>query len=383
MTDLPSTLQPMLLAMGGIGFGLVLLWRGMAGHGQAARIADTSRSRIASLAAGEVLVSGTVEAAEMTLVSPLRSEPCVWYRASIERSDGESERTVFEEERAIGFRIRDDSGSIRVFPRGARVDAPTTYDERTGLMGDEPPGLRIRDGGAYATPVTELDRDAAIAQLLTVRPTRSTDDAIDGLGGGAGGLGTAAAMFGFGASGSLLGGGSSSGRKRYREASIGIGDTITVVGTALPFGHLPDPGGADVLDGGLDPGALQDEETAASIAEAREAGILVSPEEAWGNAAIPGFGIGRPVSAPELDPAAIAPALATPDEVARIERTWDLAPDVLVLAVDHGSPLLIATGAPQAAQARQEGRFLVGLLGAILAIASAVALAALASGALA
>lgn len=63
-----------------------------------------------------------------------------------------------------------------------------------------------------------------------------------------------------------------------------------------------------------------------------------------GNAAIPGFGIGRPVRPPELDPGA--------------------AP-----------PLLISLGAPAAAVNREEERFVVGLLGAVLAIGSAVILA--------
>jgi signal transduction histidine kinase len=40
-------------------------------------------------------------------------------------------------------------------------------------------------------------------------------------------------------------------------------------------------------------------QVAANLAEARQAGILLTdPAAAWGNAAIPGFGIGRPVSEP-------------------------------------------------------------------------------------
>jgi hypothetical protein len=54
-------------------------------------------------------------------------------------------------------------------------------------------------------------------------------------------------------------------------------------------------------------GGPDDPEIAASYAEARAAGILnTDPAEAWGNAAIPGFGIGRPVRPPILDPAADA-----------------------------------------------------------------------------
>jgi hypothetical protein len=43
-----------------------------------------------------------------------------------------------------------------------------------------------------------------------------------------------------------------------------------------------------------------------------------------------------------------------------------------VIAAAEGSPLLIVEGAPEAAVAREQGRFLVGLLGALLAIVSAI-----------
>ena len=88
---------------------------------------------------------------------------------------------------------------------------------------------------------------------------------------------------------------------------------------------------------------------------------------------IPGFGIGRPVRQPELDVGVTPPALATPEEAAAIERTWDLEPDLLVIAAAPDAPLLIAGGAPEEVVAREHGRFLVGLLGAVLAIGSAVA----------
>ena len=53
---------------------------------------------------------------------------------------------------------------------------------------------------------------------------------------------------------------------------------------------------------------------AAELAAAGAAGTLLTPEEAWGNAAIEGFGIGRPVRAPELDPGVATPVLATAEE---------------------------------------------------------------------
>jgi hypothetical protein len=341
--------QAFLLAacVAGVAGGLVLLWRGFGGYRTAAQVGDTSTSRIATLAAGEVRLAGVVEPAELTLVSPLQAKSCVWYRSSVTSSRADA-GDLLDEERGVGFRVRDESGSIRVFPRGARLDVPDRFDERDSAFGEPPVGLAMRPAGVEV--VEPLDREAAIAALLTVRlpdPEPATGDPGDRGGG-----------------------------RRYREARLEPGDTVTVLGVALPFGHLEDPSGADRLDRLGDPLAgLDDPMVAAEIAEAREAGILLPPEEAWGNAAIPGFGIGRPVRQPELDAAATPMPLATSADAARIDRTFDIEPDLLVVAAGRDTQLLIASGPPGEVVAREQGRFLLGLLGAVLAIGSAIALA--------
>jgi hypothetical protein len=347
--------QPLLLALCALGLagGLVALWRGLAGHRAGALVEGLATSRIASLAAGEVRVSGVVETAEVLLRSPLQDRECVWYRSRVEAS-GRYADSGFKEERGIGFRVRDGSGSIRVFPRRARVDVPDRFNETTDVMGDLPPGLAPRRTAVVmADPA--VDREAAIAALLTVQPPAALDD-LPGTGGGLGGRDS----------------------RRFIEARLEPGDVVTVVGTARPFSTLEDPATADALEGWLDPlGALDDPAVAADIAAARAAGTLMTREEAWGNAAIPGFGIGRPVSAPELDPAARPAPLATPAEAEQIEMTFDLEPDLLVIASAPDAPLLVAWGAPGEVAARHRGTFLVGLLGAVLAIVSAVCGAAL------
>jgi len=351
--ETPPLASLVALAAGGIAGGLWLLARGLGGYRTATRLADTGTSTIASMAAGEVRVAGVVEAAEVTLVSPLQSEPCVYYRASIDRGDdGADLHPDFEEERAIGFLVRDPSGTVRIFPRGARWDAPVRFDDATGSFGDEPAALRVRVGGA--TTIAEPDREQAIAALLSIQP-----------------------VAGRGAHPLLRAGGS--GRRRYREARLAPGDAVTVVGRALPFADLSDPTEADIA---LGTEVLADDpEVAADLAEARATGQLASdPEDAWGNAAIPGFGIGRPVRAPELDPDADALPLAPAAEAARIERTFHIAPEALVIASAPDVPLLIVHGVPGAAVDRHQDRFVVGLLGAVLAIASAVALAVMLTG---
>ena len=107
----------------------------------------------------------------------------------------------------------------------------------------------------------------------------------------------------------------------------------------------------------------------------RRGRLADDPAEAWGNAAIPGFGIGRPVSDPEIDPAANVLPIAGVDEAARVERTFEIAPETLVIAASAEVPLLIAHGVPGDVVERGQGQFMVGLLGAILAIVSAMVVA--------
>jgi hypothetical protein len=364
-----TPLDPQLLAVAGAGLvgGLGLLARGFVGYRRASQITDTSPSRIASIAVGEVLVSGVVEPAELTLISPLQSATCVFYRSRIEESNGSTMANLLNEERAVGFRIRDETGSLRVFPRGARFDIPLAFDEKSSALGGEPIGLMMRAGSAFAAAAP--DREAQIAALLTVhQPAGSMPSG-----------GESESWRGF-AGDRLLGGTNRGSRARhYREARLEPGDVITVVGEVLPYDQLPDPLGANQHASG-DP-LLDDPEIATDLAAARAAGILeTDPAEAWGNAAIPGFGMGRPVRAPELDDAATDPPLAAPTDAARFEQTFAIAPDALVLAASGGVPLVIAGGPPTVAAARQERLFLIGLLGAILAIGAAMAMAAMVGG---
>jgi hypothetical protein len=221
-------------------------------------------------------------------------------------------------------------------------------------MGDEPPGLEIRTEGATRT--TEVDREAAAAALVTVHePDTWTFRA------------------------GLPDGG---GRRAYRETRLEPGDPVTILGRALPFSDLSDPAGAD-LGVGSTPGA-DDPEVAADLAAARAAGTIADdPTAAWGNAAIPGFGIGRPVTPPHIDPEANPLPLATPEAAAHAERTFTIAPEALVLAASDEVRLLIAFGVPGEVVGRRQSGFVIGLLGAILAIASAMVFAVSLGGGLA
>ena len=342
-----------LVALAGVIAGLWLLARGFGGYRTATRLGDTATSAIGSLAAGEVRISGAIEPAEVRLVSPLQSEPCVYYRAWVgDAGEISGLDAEFDEERAVGFFVADATGSVRIFPRGARFDAPLCLDEQSGRFGETPNGLALRAGGA--TIEGRPDRAAQIEALLSVRPATSAVDP-------------------------LLRVRRSESGQRYRESRLAPGDVVTVVGRAVPFSDLADPTEADVaILGGV---PADDPEVTADLAEARAAGILAADADAaWGNAAIPGFGIGRPVSPPALDPAADPMPLTPAAAATGTKRTFAIEPQTLVLASTVDGPLLIAHGMPAVAMDRHQDRFILGLLGALLAIGSAMALAVMLSG---
>jgi hypothetical protein len=363
----------------GIAGGLFLLGRGLRAYRSGEVIRGTSTSRIESLAAGEARLVGTIEPGPVTLVSPLQSVPCVYYHARVLQDRGQDRITTLDEERAVGFRLRDSTGTLRVFPRGAGWEAPICFDDQTDWSGDEPPSLNLNRGPGLTA--AQADREAAIAALLTVRdpdggPADSPRGILDG--------GALAALAGSGGEGHLLagvGGGLpvAAGRRHYVERRLAPGDLVTIVGSAVPFHDLDDPATADHDDPGL---ALDDPEVARNLADAREAGILKgSPEEAWGNAAIPGFGVGRPTRPPDLDPAARPLPLAPADAEGAAAASFDIAPGELVMATIPGSRLLVRFGSPGEAAARDEGALIRGLVGGVAAIVAAVMLALAAQGA--
>ena len=354
------------LALMGLIGGVVLFARGLVAYRRDRLISAVATSSLDGLAAGEVRVSGLVQAVDQLLTSPIQSRPCVWYRARIESTD-DSRRVFLDEERAVHFRITDGRGQIRVAPTGARWEIGTDFDESTSLTGAEPPGLERRSGASYdmvlpndPEDMTDAQRQAAIEALLAVGPPAPLD-AADGAG-----------------AGSLLGGtlGTSGGR-RYREARMEVGETVTIVGQALPWADVRQQLEAMGSGGNVDRAIADD------IADAREAGELAaSPEEAWGNAAIPGFGIGQPTRPPELDPDAQPPPAVEPTAHEVAMDRYQIPADELVLARAPGGTLAIYRGAPQAATQQHDLAFLLGLVGAVMAVCCTLALGAVLTGTL-
>ncbi len=215
-------------------------------------------------------------------------------------------------------------------PRGGRWELAPALDESSGLFGDDPVSVRRRVGPA-SMAVPDYDREAAIADLLTVRSAAPGGVEVP-----------SGSPFP-----SLLG--RSGGIRHYREARLEPGQMVTIVGSAQPYGQL---GEEDALTGAT----LDDISIGADLVEAREAGLLAqSPEEAWGNAAIPGFGVGHPVRPPHLDAAANVMAPADARQASRAEQVFAITPETLVVSGGRQAPLVIYAGPPVEARARSGG----------------------------
>jgi hypothetical protein len=343
-------------ALGGLALGVVLFGRGLQAYRRDRSISAVATSSLEGIAAGEVRISGVVEVADQALLSPLQSKPCVWYRARVETSGGDDRTVLEDEERAVHFRISDGSGAIRVVPDGARWEIEPSFDASTSQLGEEPIGLQRRSGAGSVTLVpddpgamTELQRLAAIDALLTVRQPEPTPDPAAG--------------------GGLLGTGSRRSGRRYREARLEPGETVTIVGQAIPWSDVKERLDAALLRGNVD------RDIADEIARARASGALAAtPEEAWGNAAIPGFGIGQPTRSPELDPGVPVPDAADPaSHRAALER-YEIPAETLVLARGRSGTFAVYRGNAAAATQHHDPTFILGLLGIAMAVFSALAL---------
>ena len=353
-----------IVAAGLIG-GIVLFARGLIAYRRDRLISSVATSSLDGIAAGEVRVSGVVEAIDGTLISPLQSRPCVWYRARVETT-GDNSRVLLDEEQSREFRIKDEAGEIRVVPRGARWEIGMAFDERTSWSGAEPTGLKRRTGAAYAAALerdpeqmTELERETAAQALLTVQRPAALDDDWDQGGG------------------SFLDSTRSEGR-RYREARLEPGQTVTILGQAWPWGEVQEV----VL--AWNPSDNVERDIAGDLALAREMGTLAgSPEEAWGNAAIPGFGIGSPTAMPELDPEVQPPDVPEDPSVHEDALAkYDIPDEELVLSRGLKGGMAVYVGTPQRATQHHDQAFLLGVVGAVMAALCAFGLGAMLTGTL-
>src|SRR5262245_20985899 len=128
-------LQPLMaLVAGSFVMGMAAFAAGLLAYRRGATVMSIATSPAGALAAGEVRLHGTIEPLVSVLVSPLQSEPAVWYRARI-GAGGDDDTELFAEERSTQFLLRDATGEVRIVPREARWEVPNTLDEATDISG--------------------------------------------------------------------------------------------------------------------------------------------------------------------------------------------------------------------------------------------------------
>jgi hypothetical protein len=103
------------------------------------RLWQRTATRIDSLHAGRVVVSGIAEPAWCILRLPFSEVGCLWYYANSSISMGKGSKELFREVNAVPFVLNDGSGKVLVLGRRARWDGADGYfDER--LLGEDSDG---------------------------------------------------------------------------------------------------------------------------------------------------------------------------------------------------------------------------------------------------
>ena len=139
MTASPQLLREIQLVVAALAVlgGLQLLFRGLRSYLRGGDLSSVGTSRIASLNAGLVRVTGTIEA-PITIQS-YHGFPCVYYRAERRKEDRQADDDSSAiVERSIEFDVRDDSGRIHVMPHAAQWDVRRRCAARGAPRGRRP-----------------------------------------------------------------------------------------------------------------------------------------------------------------------------------------------------------------------------------------------------
>ncbi len=255
--------------------------------------------------------AGVVEAAEVTLVSRLQSVPCVYYRAVVDGGNGDRPRRARRGApwASASATTPASSGSSRAMP-GSRPGPALAGPARPA---SSRPGWRCGRGGSARRRARPGIAGPARGST-SGRRTRATGW-------------------------SRRRGPGRIGRHAWSRATWSRSSARPSPSATWATRPVPTWAWARAL--------ADDPEVAMDLAEAtRRAPWRTIRPKAWGNAAIPGFGIGRPVRPRRLDPSADPLPLGDAADAARVERTFEIAPDTLVVAAVPDAPLLIAYGSP-------------------------------------
>lgn len=131
--------------------GLALFIYGFVELRKRNQIRDTPTSKIRSMAAGLVEISGVVRAADRTLRSPLTDRECVIYRYKVEEWDTDDLEwgTLASHTECAPFLIDDGTGEALVDPDGAELRLRVDNEYRVeGHEKNSPPVRHFLEKGA-------------------------------------------------------------------------------------------------------------------------------------------------------------------------------------------------------------------------------------------
>jgi len=144
----------------GAASGASLFARGFVLWRRGRTIEDTPTAKVRSMPLGRVELAGVARSYDAPLRAPLSGTPCVWFQYRVERESGTGRkrhwRTVDAGASEAPFALEDDTGRIRIEPRGAAMEiAPQlreTDPELAGALAAFADARGLRVAGIFGAP---------------------------------------------------------------------------------------------------------------------------------------------------------------------------------------------------------------------------------------
>jgi hypothetical protein len=128
-------------------FGIVFFIWGFYNFNKMRLIEGMPTSKIRSVAMGFVELHGSVKSINQSvLLSPFTVKNCVYYKYIVDewRSTGKSSSwvTIARDEKRIPFYLQDETGKVKVYPNGAKIEVKKSYQIQSGLGKDPPESVK-------------------------------------------------------------------------------------------------------------------------------------------------------------------------------------------------------------------------------------------------
>jgi hypothetical protein len=134
--------EPFLYSIGGFFAGIVVFILGLVWFRQKRLIENIPTSKIRSLAMGLSEIYGKVVPGRQLLKGPFSGEDCIYYKYEIKElrktKDTSYWATVRSGSERVQFYLKDDTATVLVDPKGAKIDISKDYEFGSGWGADPP-----------------------------------------------------------------------------------------------------------------------------------------------------------------------------------------------------------------------------------------------------